>query len=80
MITVGGNINDCNMSYELYKLRPLAAPMGIDGLDLMIWNELPDLWGDCASERSKKKYRRQRRREELLKQGYDTTGTAPAIQ
>lgn len=66
--------------YEQMKLRPLPAPIKMDGLDHIIWSRLPDLWGDCASERSKKKYRRQRMREQLLKEGYDTTGTAPAIQ
>lgn len=54
------------MTYEQMKLQPLPMPKGLSEIDQEVWRQLPDLWGDCASTRSRKKYQRARMREQII--------------
>lgn len=63
-------------AWALKKLERLPPPAGLDELGLRVYNEIPDLYGHCASQRSMNKYKRLSRRIELIKQqeNDNTTG------
>lgn len=66
------------MTYEQKKMEPLPPPKGLDELDLIIWHEIPDRWGDCSGRRLQNKFIRARRRDELIKQMQNGDGTGAA--
>lgn len=78
------------MSYEQQKITPLPCPKVSNYIQQAIWQYLPDLWGDCASARSKKKRQRQametiltemiRLHDELVMKGEGSEETLKGIQ
>lgn len=63
------------MNYEQMKLQPLPMPKGLSEVDQEVWRQLPDLWGDCASTRSRKKYQRARMRDQIISNAQSNTDT-----
>lgn len=68
--------------YEQRKLQPMPPPKGLTEIELKVYNQLPDLWGDCASTRSRKRYQRFNMHQEYLIQqskANDTKGAATSL-
>lgn len=63
------------MNYEQMKLQPLPMPKGLSEVDQEVWRQLPDLWGDCASTRSRKKYQRARMRDQIISNAQSNAST-----
>jgi hypothetical protein len=51
---------------KMMEERKIPPPAGLDQLDLLIYDAIPDKWKHCASQRSRNKYLRRYKKEAIV--------------